>query len=131
MLSSRAFLARANQLQECGHYPAPFAPGSRVARGYADLGVEEFCVIAPDKIVSLLNGKVSEMPEQHRQFFFLVPAFSQMVQSLAVSGYDILAITYHEQRRWEVKLKRVRDGADLEFQHEEIECALADALLGL
>ena len=62
MWSSPALLARCQELRELGLAPV-FEAGRRLARGFADLGIEEFCLLSPNKIVSLFTGTVSDLPE--------------------------------------------------------------------
>lgn len=63
-----------SRLHDLGFLQPKFIAGEKISRGFADLGFEEFVLIAEARMVSLLSGKVSELPREHRAFFFLVPS---------------------------------------------------------
>jgi hypothetical protein len=51
--------------------------GSRVARGYADVGFEEFAVLQNSKMVSLSSGRVHDLDLEH---VFAVPSLEELLQ---------------------------------------------------
>lgn len=51
--------------------------GSRVARGYADVGFEEFGVLQNNKMVSLSSGQVHDLDLEH---VFAVPSLEELLQ---------------------------------------------------
>lgn len=55
------------------------SPGTRVARGYADVGFEEFCVLQGNKMVSLQTGLVSDLELDH---LFVVPTVEELLNIL-------------------------------------------------
>jgi len=99
LLCSREYLAACEQAKAHG-LEVRFKAGDRVARGFADLGYEEFCMLPDRKMVSLYNGKVSELPADHERFFFTVPTVAQLVQELALRGQTIVGLEYRNQRSW-------------------------------
>ena len=86
-------------------FPCAFEQGTTVARGYADLGYEEFVLLSESKLLSLQSGKISELPEAHRHFFFAVPTVDRMVDQINRSGVDFGEMLFVEQRSWQVALK--------------------------
>ena len=120
---SREFLAACEKAKNSG-LAARFLVGDRVARGFADLGYEEFCMLPGNKMVSLYNGKVSDLSEDHRRFFFLVPTVEQLVQELALRGEKIEGLEFKEQRNWTMAGIESRD-LDLlllQFLQSSLEC---------
>ncbi len=130
MLSSKPFLSLSESLHSSGFCPE-FDTGMRIARGYADLGIEEFCMLSPTKMVSLFSGKVSELPPDHYKFFFCVPTVSDLVSEISKRNYDIMSLQYRDQRRWELQLVGSASGAVSEFVHDELECVFAEGLAKL
>ncbi len=56
-------------------------PGVKVAREFADIGFEEFCVLPAQKIVSLFTGAKSELPEDYLDHFFVVPSVQELFET--------------------------------------------------
>ena len=126
--SSPQFLKKCEQLKRQGAL-LPFEVGARVARGFADLGYEEFVLISAQTIVSLFSGKPTPLPADHAQFFFVVPNSDQMVQYLSVAGYDFTAVVFEEQRRWRVRVKQESTGRTLEACAEQFSETLLDLII--
>ena len=99
--SSKEFLQICQDLSELGYKPELNA-GGRIARGFADLGFEEYLYLPPDKLVSLFTGDKSTLPEEHRDFFFVIPTVDMMVSVALEHGAEILSIDHVEQREWNV-----------------------------
>jgi hypothetical protein len=97
----QAILKQCEQLSRAGYNPE-FSQGMRVARGYADLGYEEFVLIKSRTLLSLFNGKTSEMPEGHEKFFFHIPSADELVIEIRKRGWDLVASEFYEQRTWKI-----------------------------
>lgn len=59
-------------------------PGVKVAREFADIGFEEFCVLPGQKIVSLFTGAKSELPPDYQEHFFVVPSVQDLFEKCRV-----------------------------------------------
>ena len=128
MLSSKEFLLLAQELRQLGAFPGELSEGMTIARGYADLGIEEFCLLANGKMVSLLSGKIGELPDGHQQHFFMVPAIPEMVEAIERRGFDIQGLNYKDQRIWQISLRSLESHQNFMVEHPQIECAFAEAL---
>lgn len=130
MWSTKEYLKACEQLKGLG-LDLPFAAGMRIARGFADLGIEEFLLLPGDKLLSLCSGSTSQLPNEHRKFFFLVPSFEQLVNAIQELDFDLLGVEFKEQREWQVKLLDIRasDGVLHLFTNQQILLALMQALI--
>lgn len=126
--SAPQFLKKCEQLKRLGTV-LPFEVGAKLARGFADLGYEEFVLISEQTIVSLFSGKPTPLPADHAQFFFVVPNSDQMVQYLSVAGFDFEEVVYEEQRRWRVRIKQQSTGRNLEASGLQFTETLLDLLI--
>lgn len=98
-------LAKPRELERCRALRdrglrCEFQVGSRIARGFADLGCEEFQVIAPEKIVSLFTGQTSAFTSDQHSFFFHIPTSDQLVDLIQQRGYDVKQLEFVDQRVW-------------------------------
>ncbi len=84
-------LAKHEALKHLGVEPV-FSSGEKIARGFADLGYEEFVILPQGKLLSLVRGTVSELPQEHRHHFFSVMDVDQLRGLLDGLGWDILEI---------------------------------------
>lgn len=64
--------------------------GVRVARGFADVGFEEFCVLGDGRMVSLYTGTIHDIDYEH---IFVVPTLE-----------DLLAVMPNESATSEIDL---------------------------
>ncbi|MEZ4754081.1 MAG: hypothetical protein R3A13_07195 [Bdellovibrionota bacterium] len=99
--SSKEFLQICEELATLGFKPELNA-GGRIARGFADLGFEEYLYLPPNKLISLFTGDKSILPEEHRDFFFVVPTVDEMVNAILEYNARVLSIEHVEQRVWSV-----------------------------
>lgn len=130
MWSTKEYLAICCQLGEFSLF-ADWQPGLRIARGYADLGFEEFMLLSETKLLSLINGKISEVIQEDKRHFFVVPTADSLVQEIQRHNYDILELQYLEQRAWVLKLRQV-ESLQVGFSKGAIlETALARGLLAI
>ncbi len=88
-----------NELKTWGVLPR-FEPGHVVARGFADLGYEEFQVLPGPKILSLTAGTIKPLPEEHIHHFFWLPSVDESIQLLEQSGAEPLSCQRVDRRRW-------------------------------
>ena len=78
MVSSRRALEKCQKLKELG-YTCLFEAGRVIARGFADLGFEEFALLTSSKMVSLYSGQSSVLVDDHKMHFFNVPTCDELV----------------------------------------------------
>lgn len=64
-------------------------PGAVVARGFADLGYEEFMLLENGKLVSLYRGNLSDF-EDANDHFFRVPSAREMRLKIYELEFDIV-----------------------------------------
>lgn len=126
MLRTRSFLNKSHELQARG-LELPFEEGRRVARGYADLGIEEFQLIGSRKTVSLFTGKQAEIPEDHQRFFFRVPELEDLIEELLRRGITLEPLEFRDQRSWVLRINV--QGLLQEFSNNSLEEVFLDALL--
>lgn len=91
-------------LKETGLQPR-FEPGDVVARGFADLGFEEFQVLPGPKLLSLTAGTTSALSEEHRHFFFWIPSVEETVMLLEREGVEIRSCERKDGREWVIQLR--------------------------
>jgi hypothetical protein len=128
MWSSKAFLERCAKLKEHG-LEVEFEIGSRLARGFADVGFEEFYLLSGSKLVSIFSAHTSTLTPEHRGFFFLVPDADILVNEIEKRGFDVASLEFRDQRTWVVCLRHAGTGKELQAEHRESLCCLAQALL--
>lgn len=111
LFSDPSFLKRCDELKALLGADR-FSPGIKVARGYADLGYEEFLILPNNKLLSLYSAKISEIPPGHSQHFFWVPSAVELLEEIQRHG-DILGIDFELQRLWKIRLMPL--GSDKEL----------------
>ena len=109
----------------------PLQDGMKVARGFADLGYEEFLLLPGGKLLSLYSGQVTPFPEQHANFFFEVPAADEISDRIVRELWDIQSLTFEDQRSWKARLKHSKTGESREFTAPTIEELFVTALTGV
>jgi len=88
-----------NELRQWGLQPR-FEPGDIVARGFADLGFEEFQVLPGPKLLSLTAGTSTALPSDHTGHFFWIPSIDEAIVLLESVGVECLMCQRHEAREW-------------------------------
>jgi hypothetical protein len=78
-----------------------------VARGFADLGFEEFQVLPGPRLLSLTAGTASSLPEEHRQHFFWIPSVDEAIELLEARGACIDGCERESGRDWVLKMRTV------------------------
>lgn len=79
-----------------------FEVGDLVARGFADLGFEEFQVLPGAMLLSLTAGTSRPLPEEHRHFFFWIPSVDEALELIEVRGGVIISLERVESREWRI-----------------------------
>ena len=128
MLSSRTKLEICQKLSHGGFRPE-FYPGARVARGFADLGFEEFSFLPGQKIVSLLTGEQSAILPEHADHFFLVPSLDETLNFIHKVGIDIDSLVYQDQRQWDLRCRNIKTGECKAISDVSLEIAILKILL--
>lgn len=126
MWFSREQFALCNELRVWGLEPR-FEPGDIVARGFADLGFEEFQVLPGPRLLSLTAGTASALPEEHRGHFFWIPSVDEVTELLEVRGARIEHCKRDDGRDWVIEM-RVEDSSRVALRSNTLHGAL---LLGL
>jgi hypothetical protein len=88
---------------------ARFEPGDVVARGFADLGYEEFQVLPGPKLLSLTAASVTNLPADDTRHFFWIPSVDECFGLIEKLEADQLLCARVDGREWEVSCQ-VRDG---------------------
>ena len=109
MWFTKDIFALCTTLHERGLEPR-FEVGDIVARGFADLGFEEFQVLPGPSLLSLTAGTVKPLPEDHRHHFFWIPSVDETVAIIEVRGAMIRECVRVDCREWQI---RVEDGDGL------------------
>ena len=131
MAAGRRFLALCERLHKAGLLKPRFEVGERIGRGFADLGAEEFQIIGTNRIASLFTADVSELLENDRHFFFVIPDVDQLADLVCATGFDIKSITRPDQRQWELRLTRAADTRHFTFSADTLLEVYAQAYLEL
>lgn len=115
--------------QKCG--AIPLSDGMKVARGFADLGYEEFLLLPGDKLLSLYSGQVTAFPHEHANFFFEVPTADELVDRIVRAFWDIEELVFQEQRRWVLKILNAKSKKVKKFVAPTLEEVLITAISNL
>jgi hypothetical protein len=115
-----------NELRQWGLSPR-FEPGDVVARGFADLGFEEFQVLPGPKLLSLTAGTLTALPAEHAGHFFWIPSVDESVSLIEKVGAVICSCSREEGREWVLALK-IRDTVE-ELRARNIHDVVLKALL--
>lgn len=107
---------------EGGDARAMFEPGARVARGFSDVGYEEFGVLPNGKLLSLFTGSLSEPDERERGFFVRVLDADELLDIAARRGVRVGSIHRLPGGRW-------RFGFELDGTSAEVESGPCESLV--
>jgi hypothetical protein len=102
MWFSRAQFEICSELKSWGLEPR-FEPGDLVARGFADLGYEEFQVLPGTRLLSLTAGTTTPFPVEHSHHFFWIPSIDESVALLERAGVKCLRCDRIDAREWNVE----------------------------
>lgn len=126
MWFTRQVFELCHALKEAGLQPR-FEPGDIVARGFADLGFEEFQVLPGPKLLSLTAGTMTTLQDDHRHFFFWVPSVDETVELIEREGWVARMCERGDTREWRVEF--VRRDAGNDASHTATSRSLHQALL--
>lgn len=126
ILNDRPYLELCQELSQIGIKPK-FDVGETVARGFADLGFEEFCILPGPRLLSLLAGTLTPLPTEEKERFFLVPTAEQLINLIDVAGGDIQTLNFLDRRSW-ILLFSI-DGAEDEVEDTDLKAALLKGLI--
>jgi hypothetical protein len=130
MWFTRNHYALCSQLRELGLEPR-FEVGDVVARGFADLGFEEFQVLPGPRILSLTAGTVRPLPQDHLQHFFWIPSIDEVIGIVEARGWVVSECVREDQREWRIAFQRESGGhivAGARSLHEALLRALVELL---
>lgn len=128
MWFTREQFALAAEAKQWGLVPR-FEPGDIVARGFADLGYEEFQVLPSEKILSLTAGSVSALPPEHASHFFWIPSIDEITELLERRGVPCVSCSRVDRREW---LVEAQYADELEtHRHSSLHQALLATLCGV
>jgi hypothetical protein len=82
-----------------------FEVGDIVARGFADLGFEEFQVLPGQKLLSLTAGTVSVLPLNHVHHFFWIPSVDECIELLEQAGVKCIHCERRDNREWHLEVQ--------------------------
>lgn len=103
--------------------------GTRVARGFADLGYEEFCVLSNHRLLSLFTGAITPFGEGEAAHLCVVPDADLLVDVLERRGWDIASLDFEERRCWVVRLTESNSGREVVARNRHLAGALAEGLI--
>lgn len=104
-----------------------FGPGDFIARGFADLGAEVFCIIGADKMVSVFSGHISDAPRAADGHFFRVYDPDSLVNELLKLGAAIEGCRFLDQRTWLIQVSMGE--RKIEKKADSLHGALIDCLI--
>ena len=127
MWFTRDHFALCNRLRALGLEPR-FEVGDVVARGFADLGFEEFQVLPGPRILSLTAGTVKPLPDDHREHFFWIPSVDESIELLEVRGVTLDECVREDGRSWRIRA-RCLSGSQVDVRAQSLHEATLMALV--
>jgi hypothetical protein len=124
---SREQFALCDELRIWGLVPR-FEPGDVVARGFADLGFEEFQVLPGPSLLSLTAGTTKALPEDHRHHFFWIPSVDETVELIESRGGVLESCQRQDGRTWVVKMRLAQHESLVDVSDATLHTALLMAL---
>ena len=91
MLYSNDWLLACSKLKDIT--TQDFEAGDRIARGFADLGFEEYLLLPSDKLLSLYTSSTSKLHPAHKVHFFKVLESDDLSQYLRFKEVDFIIKT--------------------------------------
>ena len=127
MWFTRDQFALCDELRIWGLEPR-FEPGDVIARGFADLGFEEFQVLPSSQMLSLTAGSISRIPDDHKGHFFWIPSVDEGIAWLEARGVTVQQCTREDARTWTLSLLQP-GGESVEARGESLHETVLRALL--
>jgi hypothetical protein len=126
MFCTPALFTLCNELQAWGIHPT-FEVGQMVARGFADVGSEEFLVLPGEKLLSLTAGTIKPLPEDHREFFYWIPSEDECAKQIDLLGIAKISVSRELARKWVVTCEV--EGETVETSDKFLQMAMVQMLL--
>lgn len=126
LLLSPTRLKKCQRLKELG-ISSHFEVGECLARGFADLGFEQFIVLPASKLLSLLTGSITPLNDSDREHLFLVPDVEQLTQLILEKGGDLRFAEYIDRRTWKIEI--LSNGTTIQKEDRLLWSALIDSLI--
>ncbi len=103
----------AEKLKASGYAPA-LEPGIRVARGFADVGFEEFVILPNGNLMSLFTGEQRPIKDGEIEHLVVVPDVDMITDQLIAHGMNGFHVELLKSNRWSF----VHKGAQLAEDRE-------------
>jgi len=107
-----------------------FEAGDIVARGFADLGFEEFQVLPGPQLLSLTAGTTKPLSDDHRHHFFWIPSVDEAVAIIEQQGVMLSECVREDARNWRISAQ-MRSDASVEVIARSLHEALLRTLLAV
>ncbi len=104
MLFSNAILAHCEHLSRLG-FSVPFKAGNLIARGFADVGYEVFCLLPNHRAVSLFTGEQIAFDAAESRHFFSVPDCDLLLSEIDRCGAEIIELLQVQRWQWQLKMQ--------------------------
>jgi hypothetical protein len=124
MWLGRTELESFQTLRDMGLSPS-FEIGTRVGRGFADLGYEEYCVLPGNRLQSLLTGTIAPLVDADKSRLFAILSVDEIVEQIVLKGYDVVSFSSPEQRDWFLELRVPKGVQKVLKGHSLLDSALA------
>lgn len=115
-----------NELRQLGLEPR-FEVGDVVARGFADLGYEEFQLLQSRKLLSLTAGTTAPLTSDHERHFFWIPSVDEVTELLEMQGAVIKGCRRIDGRTWLTEVEC--GGKEIAAEGRSIHLTLLHALI--
>jgi hypothetical protein len=107
------------------HYPV----GTRLGRGFADVGLEEFILLTGERLLSLLTGNISSLDEVRREHLFEILTTDQLIAEIHQQGFEIVHLECRDLRTWTGRVKTINDSSIHSYESSSLEELLLSLLL--
>jgi hypothetical protein len=85
MPTTKEQVAACHRLYRLGAFKQ-FGAGDVIARGFADVGFEEFFILYDGSLLSLTSGDRSNLADSEKHAFFLIPSVDDIIEEMACLG---------------------------------------------
>ena len=127
MWQSKEYLLACQALHNAGMAP-DLEAGWTVARGFADLGFEVFCLLPNNSLLSLFTGDRSDYSVEQRSHFIWAPTIDQALNEIHKLHCQVLSIQTQSHRAWEVCIEDEKKKDDFSVSANTLEEAVLAAL---
>ena len=106
-----------------------YALGSRLGRGFADIGFEEFVLLPDGRVLSLFTGNISALDEVRREHLFEILTADQLIAVIHEKGYEIESLRCQDMRTWAGSVRNLADCSSRSYESASLEELLLSLLL--